>query len=322
MNNTLQANRTSIPDTINPNLLYAVQDGFGIFFTATGIILNLGLVSIYFKDNHLQTAFNVYVVNLSIAEIVCGFFILLRLIVWKCTDNWPLGDTFCSFTLYWIHIVGPNIRWGHVLIAANRFWAVTFPMHYKQNHSLRSTRLIIIISWVLQQMVHLPLFVLARIWLNPKDRHCTLNVAAYPQLSLFSQIIGYFVSESLMLIMTSIVLIKLAQLRKHRAKIVADAEPTMTHREIANLKDAKVKLLTKKHTLENQILVYLLLGILCCWTPSNFYFLIRNLGYQFTGQTFYAVQSVMLYAYSSIYPILYFVASSDFRRAVKTLFCS
>lgn len=318
----------SIAEKVTPfnntdiDFVYAVQDWFGIFSTITGTILNCALLTVYFKATYLQTAFNTYVVNLSIAEILSGMFALVRHITTKFSVTWPLGEGFCGFVLYWIIIVRPEVRWGHVLIAFNRLWAVTFPIHYKQTHNSRRAKLIVLASWIFQHLVQLPIFILARISSDPKAKYCTLNTGIQPQLALFSQIIGYYASETVMLLTTCVVILKLAKRKRVGIKAARPIKVVNINRDMNGTGENALTPAIKKRNTENRILIYVLLGTVLCWTPNNVYYLLRNLGVQLKGTSFSVVQFVMLHSYSSLYPILYYIASYDFRRATNDVFCN
>lgn len=50
-------------------------------------------------------------------------------------DNWWLGEVVCGFYKYSIFVFAGIILHLHVLITANRIWAISFPVSYRNKHT-------------------------------------------------------------------------------------------------------------------------------------------------------------------------------------------
>ncbi|XP_055344684.1 alpha-2B adrenergic receptor-like [Paramacrobiotus metropolitanus] len=106
-----------------------------LILTVFSYFSNIFLLLIYHKNPSLKTPFSVYVVSLSICDLSKS----LSNGIMKTTNNlqvhWFLSDPYCLLSMFCARILTSIMMYIQVLISCNRWWAVTFPNHYRIHHN-------------------------------------------------------------------------------------------------------------------------------------------------------------------------------------------
>ena len=120
-------------------LLYTV-----VLVTIFGNVLVL--VAVYVNKT-LQTTFNYYVVNLAITD----FAVAVTAMSFHTTDNilgyWPFGGFLCGVWIFFDYGMTFVSVFTLILISVDRFWSVTWSVHYRRYHSKKKSVIAIICVW-------------------------------------------------------------------------------------------------------------------------------------------------------------------------------
>ena len=147
MNNTTLNNTTALPymsalswtNILTGIILYTI-----VMVTIFGNVLVL--VAVYVNKN-LQTTFNYYVVNLAVTD----FAVAATAMSFHTTDNilgyWPFGGFLCGVWIFFDYGMTFVSVFTLILISVDRFWSVTWSVHYRQYHSKRKSITAIISIW-------------------------------------------------------------------------------------------------------------------------------------------------------------------------------
>ncbi|OQV22965.1 hypothetical protein BV898_03016 [Hypsibius exemplaris] len=128
-NNTTSLNRTANlakpflpPRSITVNL-YGFVECSGAF----SILLNGLIVAAFILHAELRTAFNVYVINIAVIDLLAGITLMPAMVMLEIgPDRWPFPFVSCTVLWHWGSRVTPAAnRFGHILVAANRLWALS-----------------------------------------------------------------------------------------------------------------------------------------------------------------------------------------------------
>ena len=123
----------------------------------------------------LRTATNVYVVNLSVADLCTCLFLPWHMVALLCTEGWPLPDWICAITAaVSIIFVGSSIL-TLACIALNRLYLITQPKDkYRSFYTLRNLLVTTILTWILPTLtVCLPLaFGIGSLGYDPQYTRC------------------------------------------------------------------------------------------------------------------------------------------------------
>ncbi|XP_055348967.1 probable G-protein coupled receptor No18 [Paramacrobiotus metropolitanus] len=328
-----------------PTSAVSVLTGFLGFSIVASILFNGIIVLVYIKEQNLRNSFNSLIVNLCIAEVLLATMGMPGNFFRGLYGYFPFSNAACTFFLYGNNIFGSGVRYGHVLIACNRLWAVTYPIHYRKHHNVRVTYMTIAVVWLCVNILHLSLIVPGRIWKKPNDTQCVVNVEFQRKTALMVEILGFTVTEFIVIALSGFVSFKIHKQNqikaekkavstagampgytsKHEQSVAANAGSVETNVTAGPVSHSQATTSQKKgrakhgsSTSHNRVLAYLVVAIIFCWTPNHVYWLLVDaVGYW--NQTFLAVQFFAVYANSWINPILCYAALKELRKAINKM---
>ncbi|OWA54662.1 hypothetical protein BV898_19061 [Hypsibius exemplaris] len=70
----------------------------------------------------------------------------------------------------------------------------------------------------------------------------------------------------------------------------------------------------------DRVLVYIVCGVVVCWTPNLIYYLLVN-SINYRNATFHTVQTIMVFTYGWVNPVLCYMAMRQLREAVNDFLC-
>ncbi|OQV16601.1 hypothetical protein BV898_09271 [Hypsibius exemplaris] len=307
--------------------------------TALSGFLSNGVVFLVFAVNRsLWTPFNVYVVNLLIANCACIVTQFpMDIVVSLYHGGWTLSEPVCSYYLLTSWYLQPVIFNSHQLIAINRIWAVTHPISYRGIHSTRTAMCLCVGVWIYVFVGLAPGLVndtaYYRVPLQTPGL-CNLNTEAQLHWALAVQIIFYIWPQIFMLIASLVIfLVKSARRRRAnrgRSNTVAPAmrgtnsNPQRTGREpTANITAATDNSETpstpgrqrQKSSHGNLLLLLLTVSVTVCWTPNNVYYTWQFFT-AYDEPTFYTVTTILFAIQTTIDPVMFALALTPLRKAL------
>ncbi|OQV16603.1 hypothetical protein BV898_09273 [Hypsibius exemplaris] len=299
----------------------------------TGIIGNGVLLVVFLTHRTLWTPFNVYVVNLLIANCCCiatqfPFDVISDLY----GGLWPVGERLCSYYIIVGWFFQPVIFNSHQLIAINRIWAVTRPISYRRIHSIRTATCLCLGVWAYVMVGLAPgLLQDAMYYRQPADGPggCQLNTPGQLAWAVAVQII-YYIWPQVMMIVALLVIstakrkqTKLNLTRKSGA--VAPSHAGSQKRSDLESPRGAAGATTAVDPAHDEapptgqqrrptqrshgdlLLVLLTLTVTVCWTPNNVYF--SWLFFEpLDAPVFFAVTTILLALQATIDPILFTLA--------------
>ena len=106
----------------------------------------LVLVAVY-VNKKLQTTFNYYVVNLAITD----FSVAVTAMSFHATDSvlgyWPFGEILCGVWIFFDYGMTFVSVFTLILISVDRFWSVTWSVHYRRYHKKMRVVIAIMCMW-------------------------------------------------------------------------------------------------------------------------------------------------------------------------------
>ncbi|GAV06249.1 hypothetical protein RvY_16269 [Ramazzottius varieornatus] len=141
-------------------------------------VLNGVVLYVIARDSHLKTAFNVYIVNLLLTNLVQTFIQMPLNIANYLRSYWWLGSTACTVFIYGLSIQAVMVC-SHLLITMNRIWAVTSPVTYRNYHKKRLSIGLCVFIWIYVHAFFLPgLIADALYYRMPTEYGCFINPMA------------------------------------------------------------------------------------------------------------------------------------------------
>lgn len=267
-------------------------------------------------ERKLHTPFNIYVLNLLLADFL--WFALQNPfdIINNLYSIWNLNYSACTFYLYTQYICIMGQQFAHVLISTNRLWAVTFVNSYKRNHTAFIAGSICVGSWIFSHVVILPGLMMDAVYYHGllEDNVCVLETTRGEQkIWIVAVQLVFCLQELVVLGAYPIIWYK----RRERRKIGVGVETgsLQSQRQSSNSRSR-----APRRSKSNSFLLLTILTtmVLLFWTPSNAYYTALPFLDSFDpaiGSTLLLVNQFQLLSD----PIIFCLALKDLRDAVTRL---
>ncbi|XP_072040800.1 galanin receptor 2a-like [Amphiura filiformis] len=280
-----------------------------LILAIVGITGNSIVIHVYLHTRKLtMSATNRFIAALAVADIITSICIIPIPTLSYVPDNFG-GHFYCkvvtSSLVLWTSIVASVF--SLTVLAIERFVAIAQPMRYKRLFSVKVTRFIIVIIWMLAFAFNT--FVLYVNHLDNVRGACYVDFGG----TRFQMFIGVsaFILEYLAPVTFMLVAnIRSIQILNMRARVFT----TKTNQQSGNLALLKAR----------QRVIYMLLAVIIsfiiCWSPDQFAFLAFNLGlvpFEYLYGNLYRAFVVLAFANSCLNPVLYALTNKNFRRAIK-----
>ncbi|XP_033746495.1 muscarinic acetylcholine receptor M3-like [Pecten maximus] len=115
------------------------------------------------KTKRLQTVFNFYVINLAITDISVAVCAMSLYTTNTVLGYWPFGSFLCGVWIFFDYGMTFASVFTLLVISIDRFWSVTWSVHYRAHHNKRKCIRLIIAVWVSMIVLWLPACVMDRV---------------------------------------------------------------------------------------------------------------------------------------------------------------
>ncbi|OWF51634.1 beta-3 adrenergic receptor-like [Mizuhopecten yessoensis] len=131
-----------------------------VLLTICGNILVLIAVA---RNKRLQTVFNIYVINLAVTDLLVAVTAMSFYTTETVLGYWPFGEFLCGVWIFVDYGMTFASVFTLIAISVDRFWSVTWSLHYRAHHNkIKAVRLIVAV-WVSTLLLWLPACIMDRI---------------------------------------------------------------------------------------------------------------------------------------------------------------
>ncbi|XP_043935186.1 melatonin receptor type 1C-like [Protopterus annectens] len=171
--------------------VYKISKGMTVFlaglilFTAIVDILgNLLVIFSVVQNKKLRNAGNMFVISLSVADIIVAVYPYPLLIGAILQNQWTFGNTQCqiSVMIHGLSFIGSV--YNIMAIAINRWCCICHSTTYENLYSMRSTCFYIFLTWMLSFILVLPMFLVGALQYHPHVYSCTFIFTANVSLTV------------------------------------------------------------------------------------------------------------------------------------------
>ncbi|OQV25513.1 hypothetical protein BV898_00453 [Hypsibius exemplaris] len=323
----------------NTTVTWSVLTFFSIVTCISGIITNGTLLYFLISSRTLRTSFNIYLINLFIANLICVSVLYpMDFLSNLHSSTWVLSNTACSAYLYVICVVEAGIYHSHLLIGMNRIWAVVHPMSYRSIHSARTACLICLSMWIYIHLVAAPEMILDTLYYRQPvaSYGCFINVGVLGTYDFLAEILFFNLPHLVIVLAWPIVYVaKVRRERKHLLLIRKNAvEPVHTPGSgIPNSRTVRPELTNAPATvpaipirIRKQkshgffLLTLLTVSVIICWTPIDVYYLLRNQNDSFNVPLYLQMGEILFSLQTTLDPVIFAYATNHLR--ISGLFTS
>lgn len=94
------------------------------------IIMNLLVLYAVRRDKSLHTVGNLYIVSLSVADLIVGATVMPLNVVYLMEDEWKLGHAVCQFWLIMDYVASTASIFSLFILCLDRYRSVRQPLKY------------------------------------------------------------------------------------------------------------------------------------------------------------------------------------------------
>ncbi|XP_072031060.1 melatonin receptor type 1C-like [Amphiura filiformis] len=135
---------------------------------------NLLTIITVIKTKSLQTGANIFIVGLSISDMIYGTFLLPIIAYNHYNNGWPFGDGFCAVFGFFVFLFVMESINNLVGIAFSRYLKILHPKIFDQIfQGNKRTICLLLVFWLLPLITLTPAILLQKFGYEPKTLSCT-----------------------------------------------------------------------------------------------------------------------------------------------------
>ena len=319
MNST--ANRSSgswkCSDQLNPTALKIGGTVTYCLIFIVSLVANSLIVMIVYKTPNLRKPINYFIANMASSDLLYAIFWMPWNLSHLHTNSFliggQLGQALCKLVPFFGNLSFFVSIQNLILIAVDRFGAVVFPLRSPLIRS-KLCPFFILSTWIVAVAVSSPDLFTNELVENPEGTLCVVEwKKAFGESSSFASFVlasfslFIYIPVLLLVILYSIIVIKL-KTQAHPGEQSANSQQQRDRRN-RNVLHMSIAIVT--------VFVF-------CWLPNSINFLIMLYQNTLTHLScsfwiYYKVTGYILTAYCAINPVICFMFSSNYRKALKRL---
>ncbi|XP_069142391.1 alpha-2A adrenergic receptor-like [Argopecten irradians] len=203
-------------DPDGPTQLIWRSVGMGIIMYAAVLLTIVGNILVLIavaKNKRLQTVFNIYVVNLAVTDLLVAVTAMSFYTTETVLGYWPFGEFLCGIWIFVDYGMTFASVFTLIAISVDRFWSVTWSLHYRAHHNkIKAVRLIIAV-WVFTLVLWLPACIVDRIN-NSEPNKCVWDPSKNKEFVVVIATIGHHGAFTVMVVCYTKVFYTLVQRQK------------------------------------------------------------------------------------------------------------
>ncbi|XP_066506562.1 trace amine-associated receptor 13c-like [Hoplias malabaricus] len=298
----------------NASCIKESKDDTGYFFlcfflscvSVCTVFLNLlVIISIsHFKQLHTPT--NLIILSLAVADFLVGMFYMPADIMQLMDSCWYLGTIACFMSPIISFVAMYGSLYSLILIAVDRYIAITDPLQYSTRITVRKTLLSIILGWCFYLCYTILYLYFNDYFLQPQLSHCygeCILVVKY-YWAIIDLVVAFLAPCCVILVLYSIIF----KVARHQAKAISAMKNGASNKNgVTMLRSSEIKAAKKLGVV---IFVYL-----ACWIP--YYISSVSVNNLTSSSMVWNVFGWLLDFNSSMNPLIYAIFYSWFKASVK-----
>ncbi|XP_078236721.1 melatonin-related receptor [Pogona vitticeps] len=278
-----------------------------IFTIVVDILGNVLVILSVLRNRKLRNAGNVFVVSLSVADLVVAVYPYPLTLSAIFHDEWTLGHVHCQVSGFFMGLSVIGSIFNITAIAINRYCYICHSLRYDRLFNLKNTYGYLCLTWVLTLMAIVPNFFVGSLQYDHRIYSCTFAQTVSMSYTIAVIVIHFLLPLSIVTFCYLRIWILVIQV-KHRVR--HDCKQKVRAADVRNF-------LT-------MFVVFVLFAV--CWGPLNFIGLAISINPSKIApqipEWLFVVSYFMAYFNSCLNAVIYGLLNQNFRKEYKRILVS
>lgn len=229
---SLKSNHTpTFPSHLHTGLLGV---SLGLLSLVT-VIMNVLVLYAVKKEKSLHTVGNLYIVSLSVADLIVGTTVMPLNLLYLLEEEWKLGRAICQFWLIMDYVASTASIFSLFILCLDRYRSVRQPLKYLKYRTWGKASAMIAGAWVLSMLWIIPILgwrSFTHVDLKPEEENkCDTDFRFVTWFKVVTAVFNFYVPSVLMLWFYRHIYLAVRQHLKDRGRII---HPTNSFQENEN----------------------------------------------------------------------------------------
>ncbi|KAK5897276.1 hypothetical protein CesoFtcFv8_010350 [Champsocephalus esox] len=275
-----------------------------IFTIVVDILGNVLVILSVYRNKKLRNAGNIFVVSLSVADLVVALYPYPLVLTAIFHDDWTMGDLHCQASGFIMGLSVIGSIFNITAIAINRYCYICHSLHYDRLYSLRNTCCYLGLTWLLTALATVPNFFVGSLQYDPRIYSCT-----------FAQTVSSYYTISVVVIHFLIPLLVVSYCYMRIWVLVIQVKHRVKREQRAKLQPSDVR------NFLTMFMVFVLFAF--CWAPLNLIGLAVAINPVKVApnipEWLFVTSYFMAYFNSCLNAVIYGLLNQNFRKEYKTI---
>jgi len=282
-----------------------IESGIFLLIAIVIIVGNTATLYIVYKNRHLRTVPNLFIVSLAISDLGIAFLSMPICLTVLAVSHWPFSDAACQYNGFIAIMMAAASIQSMAWTSVNRYFRVVKPHKYRQYFTMKLTSIYIAAFWIFSALATPPYLISGeRMIFHPGKYLC------FPQMDT-----TWYMSLALTLYIglpsgiSFYCYLQVFQTVKKHNKQLAKSRASNNNLSVEEIKITR--------TLFVVMLVYM-----TCWTPVLIIDIIdTSRGYWSMSREVYTLYTFLTVVSSATNPIIYGLMNPQFKREYLKILC-
>lgn len=188
------------------------------------VIMNVLVLYAVKKEKSLHTVGNLYIVSLSVADLIVGTTVMPLNLWYLLEDEWKLGRAVCQFWLIMDYVASTASIFSLFILCLDRYRSVRQPLKYLKYRTWGKASAMIAGAWLLSMLWIIPILgwrSFTHVDLKPeKENKCDTDFRFVTWFKIVTAVFNFYVPSVLMLWFYRHIYLAVRQHLKDRGRII------------------------------------------------------------------------------------------------------
>lgn len=199
------------------------------------VIMNVLVLCAVKKERSLHTVGNLYIISLSVADLIVGTTVMPLNLVYLLENEWQLGRAVCLFWLIMDYVASTASIFSLFILCLDRYRSVRQPLKYLKYRTWEKASAMIAGAWLLSMLWIIPILgwrSFTHVELKPEDENkCDTDFRFVTWFKIVTAVFNFYVPSVLMLWFYRHIYMAVRQHLKDRGRLI---HPTDSFEENEN----------------------------------------------------------------------------------------